>query len=415
MSTIAPANITVARSVHAKKRPRRWIRRALAAVFVAGIAVLVVVSWMPKPLAVETDRVARGPMIVTVDEAAKTRVRDRYVVGAPLAGNLLRVDLRPGDRVRAGDVLARIVPAASPLLDSRSRSEAQARVAAAIASQKEADARKARAEVAVDHARKEADDARRLLATGSFTSAQTRNSEVEERLRAQELESARYSVQVADNQVELARTALRRFGAAGGNDELDVTAPAEGVVLHVMHESAGVVAPGAPVLEIGDPKNLEVVCDALTSDAVNIAPGARVTFERWGGDKPFTGHVRLIEPAAFTRVSALGVEEQRVAVVIDLDTPRDERANLGDGYRLDAQIVVWEAADVRTAPSSAVFRSGGEWTVYVVRDGRARLVTVAVGRRNPTRVEITSGLEAGDVVVVHPSDRIGDGVRVRPI
>lgn len=415
MSTIAPAAIAVSRSTAKKKRPRRWIRRAVAALFVVGIAALLVVSWMPKPLAVETERVTRGAMVVTVDEAAKTRVRDRYVVGAPLAGNLLRVDLRPGDRVRAGDVLARIVPAASPLLDSRSRSEAQTRVAAAIASQKDADARKARAEVAAEHARKEADDARRLLASGSFTPAQTRNSELEERLRAQELESARYGLQVAGSQVELARTALRRFGGAGGSEELDVTAPADGVVLHVLHESAGVVAPGASILEIGDPTNLEVVCDTLTSDAVNIAAGARVTFERWGGDRPFAGHVRLIEPAAFTRVSALGVEEQRVAVIIDLDTPPGERANLGDGYRLDAKIVVWEAADVRMAPSSAVFRSGGEWAVYVVRDGRARLANVAVGRRNPTRVEITGGLEANDTVVVHPSDRLADGARVRPL
>lgn len=415
MSTIAPAVALSRSTASKKKKPRRWIRRAVAAVFVIGVAILVVVSWMPKPLAVETDRVTRGAMVVTVDESAKTRVRDRYVVGAPLGGDLLRVDLRAGDRVRAGDVLARIVPAASPLLDSRSRSEAQTRVAAAIASQKDADARKARAEVAAEHASKEADDARRLLASGSFTPAQARDSELEERLRAQELESARYGVQVAGNQVELARTALRRFGGAAASEELDVTAPAAGVVLHLMHESAGVVTPGAPILEIGDPKNLEIVCDALTSDAIKIAPGAHVTFERWGGDRPFTGHVRLIEPAAFTRVSALGVEEQRVAVIIDLDTPPDERASLGDGYRLDAKIVVWEAADVRTAPSSAVFRSGGEWAVYVVRDGRAHLVRVTVGRRNPTRVEITGGVEAGDVVVVHPSDRLGDDARVRAL
>ena len=398
-----------------KKKPRKWVRRVVIAGFVAAVAVLVVVSWMPKPIAVETERVARGPMVVTVDETAKTRVQDRYVVDAPLAGNLLRVELRAGDRVRSGDVLARMVPAASPLLDPRARSEAQSRVAAAVASQRDADARKVRAEAAADHARKEADDARRLLASGSMTPAAARAAELEERLRAQELESARFGVQVADNQVAIANTALRRFGAAGGGEELDVTAPADGLVLHVRHESAGVVAPGAPLLEIGDPKNLEIVCDVLTSDAVEIAAGARVTFERWGGARPLVGHVRSIEPAAFTRISALGVEEQRVSVILDLDTPLAERATLGDGYRLDAHIVVWEAPDVRTAPSSAVFRSGGAWTVYAVRGGRARLVRVEVGRRNPTRVEITSGLEAGDVVVVHPSDRLADGARVRSI
>ena len=402
-------------ALRSKKRPRKWARRVLAAAFVTSVAVLLVVSWMPKPIAVEVERVARGPMVVTVDEAAKTRVRDRYVVGAPLAGNVLRVELDPGDRVRTGDVLARIVPAASPLLDPRSRSEAQSRVAAAVAAQKEADARKARAEAAAEHAVKEADDVRRLLASGSMTPAAARAAELDERLRARELESARFSVQVAGNQVELARAALQRFGSAGSGEELDVTAPADGVVLHVMHESAGVIAPGAPILEIGEPKNLEVVSDVLTSDAVNVVTGARVTFERWGGDRPFIGHVRLIEPAAFTRVSALGVDEQRVAVIIDLDTPVAERANLGDGYRLDAHIVVWEASDVATAPSSAVFRSGGAWAVYAVRDGRARLVRVAVGRRNPTRVEITSGLEPGEVVVIHPSDRLADGSRVRAL
>ena len=397
-----------------RKRPRKWVRRSLAAAFVTTVAVLLVVSWMPKPIAVEVERVTRGPMVVTVDETAKTRVRDRYVVGAPLAGNVLRVELDPGDRVRTGDVLARIVPAASPLLDPRSRSEAQSRVAAAVASQKEADARKARAEAAAEHAVKEADDVRRLLASGSMTPAAARAAELDERLRARELESARFSVQVADNQVELARAALRRFGSGSG-EELDVTAPADGVVLHVMHESAGVVAPGAPILEIGEPKNLEVVCDVLTSDAVNVVPGARVTFERWGGDRPFVGHVRTIEPAAFTRVSALGVDEQRVSVIIDLDTPLAERTSLGDGYRLDAHIVVWESSDVATAPSSAVFRSGGAWAVYAVRDGRARLVRVGVGRRNATRVEITSGLEPGEVVVMHPSDRLADGSRVRAL
>ena len=414
MST-APTAITVSRAARTKKRPRRWIRRALVAAFVAVVAVLLVLSWMPKPLPVKTDRVTRGPMTVTVDEAAKTRVRDRYVIGAPLGGEVLRVELRPGDRVRAGDVLARIVPSASPLLDSRSRSEAQSRVAAAIASKKEADARKARADVAVEHARVEANDARRLLATNAISPSEARKTELEERLRAQELESARYSVQVADNQVEVARAALRRFGAAGGSEELEVTAPADGVVLHVMHESAGVVVPGAPIVEIGDPRNLEVVCDVLTSDAVNVAPGARVTFARWGGERAITGHVRLIEPAAFTRVSALGVEEQRVSVIIDLDTPAGDRGSLGDGYRVDAQIVVWESGDVRTAPSSAVFRSGGQWAVYLIREGRARLVNVEVGRRNPTRVEILGGIEAGDVVVVHPSDRLSDGARVRSI
>ncbi len=411
----APTTAVPARPPRARKRPRKWVRRVVAGAFVAVVATLLVMSWIPKPLAVETERVTRGPLVITVDEAAKTRVRDRYVVSAPLTGDLLRVELRAGDRVERGAVLARVVPSESPLLDARSRMAAQTRVAAALAAKKEADARRARADAAAEHARAESDDARRLLATGALTAAAARDAELERSLRDQELESARFSVQVADNEIEIARTALGRFGSTARTEELDLTAPASGVVLHVLHESAGVVQPGAPILEIGDPRNLEVACDVLTGDAVNVRPGASVTLERWGGERPFAGHVRRVEPAAFTRVSALGVEEQRVTVLIDLDTPLAERTTLGDGYRLDAHIVVWQAPEVRTAPSSAVFRSGGAWAVYVVRDARARLAHVGVGRRNATRVEITDGVGDGDVVIVHPSDRLADGARVRAL
>jgi HlyD family secretion protein len=409
MTTTALSAPLPARS---KKRRRRWVRRAAAGAFVAVVAVLLVMAWIPKPIAVETGRVARGPMVVTVDENAKTRVRDRFVVGAPLGGDLLRVELAVGDRVAQGAVLARIVPVASPLLDPRSRMQAGSRLAAARAAQKQAGAAKERAAVALEHARKEGNDARRLVASGAITAAAARNTELEERLRAQELESARFSVQVADNEVALARAALERFEPAEAGQELDVTAPADGVVLRVLRESAGVIQPGAPILEIGDPRNLEVVCDVLTSDAVAIRPGAKVTFERWGGARPLEGHVRIVEPEAFTRVSALGVEEQRAPVIIDLDTPEAERGNLGDAYRLDAHIVVWEHPEVLTAPSSAVFRARGSWAAYLVRGRRARLVELEVGRRNETQVEITSGLAAGDVVVVHPSDRLTDGARV---
>ncbi len=395
-----------------KGRARRWVRRAIAGVFVVAAAVLLVMAWLPKPLPVETSHVARGAMRVTVDETSKTRLRDRYIISAPLAGDLLRVELRAGDPIEQGAVLARVVPTAPPLLDARSRLEAASRLAVSLAAQRRATTGKERATVAYEHAHNLADDARRLASTGAISDVSKRDAEVEERLRDQEVASARFSVQVADNEVELARSALKRVAPMAATEQLDVTAPARGVVLHVLRESGGVVLAGAPIVEIGDARVLEVVCDVLTSDAVAIRPGTKVTFERWGGEHPLEGHVRLIEPAAFTRISALGVEEQRASVVIDLDTPPEEWSALGDGYRLDAHIVVWEKSDALTAPSSAVFRAAGTWAVYVVKDGRARKTHVEVGRRNDAQVEILGGVADGDVVVVHPSDRLSDGSRV---
>ncbi len=376
------------------------------------VAALLVVVWMPKPLPVETARVARGPMRVTVDETAKSRVRDRYVISAPLSGDLLRVELHAGDAIERSAVLARIVPTAPPLLDARARLEAGSRLAAALATQKQASATKARADVAFEHAQKNAADAQRLFDTKAISETERRNSELDERLKRQEVASASFAVQVADNEVELARAAMLRVAPSSGSEQLDVTAPGSGVVLHVMRESAGFIQAGTPLVEVGDRHNLEIVCDVLTSDAVTVKPGARVYFERWGGGRPLEGHVRLVEPAAFTRISALGVEEQRAPVIINLDSPPAEWAALGDGYRLDAHVVVWENPDVRTAPSSAVFRSEGAWAVYAVRDGRARLTRVEVGRRNDTTVEVTGGLGDGDVVVMHPSDRLVNDTRV---
>lgn len=391
---------------------RRWLRRvALVLMAIAGV-VIVVLAWLPKPLAVDTAPVARGSMRVTVDEAARTRVKDRYVVSAPLSGDLLRVELRPGDKLAKEAVVARVLPMASPLLDARTRAEAEGRLAAALAGQRQAATGVARAELALEHSKKDTADARRLAQSGTISPDALSNSELDERLRQEELASARFATQVADHDVQIATAALARVRPDGKGEQLDVTAPAPGVVLRVMRESAGVVQAGTPLVEIGDPGALEITCDVLTSDAVGVRPNARVELERWGGPTPLVGHVRLVEPAAFTRISALGVEEQRVNVVIDLDAPREQWATLGDGFRLDARIVTWEQKDVLVLPSSAVFRAQGGWAVYTVEGGRARLVKVDVGHRNDTQVEALAGVAAGATVVVHPSDRLADGARV---
>ncbi len=393
-----------------KKKNRRILGRIAWAVVGVVLVGLVVLALLPKPLSVETTKVVRGRLTVTVDEAARTRVKDRYVVSVPLAGNIGRIELSPGDRVKAGDVIARISPADAPLLDARTRTETEARVAGAIAAQKQAAAAVARAELASSHAASELETARGLAAKGAVVAKSVEDAELEQRLRTEELASAKFAAQVADHEVSMTRAALARFGGKGG-EQFDITAPTSGRVLRIVQKSAGVVMPGAPLLEIGDDAALEVVSDVLTSDAVRIPAAAKVKLLRWGGE-PLAGHVRTIEPSAFTRVSALGVEEQRASVVIDLDEPHTKWAALGDGYRLDVEIVTWEQPDVLVLPQGAAFRSGDGWAVFVVENGRAVERRVELGHRSTFDAEILSGLGEGTAIVLHPSEKLVDGSRV---
>ena len=250
------------------------------------------------------------------------------------------------------------------------------------------------------------------MARGTVAQVALDRAELEHRSRREEVTSAEFGVRVAAHQLEMARAALGRFDdGANAGEQMEVTSPIEGQVLRLLHESAGVVQAGTPLVELGDPSHLEIAVDVLTSDAVQITPGQRVIVERWGGDS-LEGHVRLIEPSAFTRTSALGVEEQRINVVIDLDSPRDEWRRLGDGYRVETQIVIWEADDALKVPANAVFRHEGGWAVYAIVDGVARLTSVETGRRNGLEVEVIGGLEEGARLVAHPSDQVSDGVPV---
>jgi HlyD family secretion protein len=309
-------------------------------------------------------------------------------------------------------VVARIVSSAAPLLDPRARAEAEARVSAAGAALRRAGAVAARIRAELGFARNEAERQRALLKAGGTAQRAAEEAELAERMRAEELSSAEFSRRVAASELDLARAALLRLDAPGGGEGFAVPSPVAGVVLRVVQESEGVVQPGTPLLELGDPTALEVVVDVLTADAVEIRPGAPVTIERWGGAAPLHGHVHRVEPSAFTRISALGVEEQRVNVIIDLDGEPGVRAVLGDGFRVEARIVVWSQDSTLQLPAGAVFRHDGGWAVYAVEQGRARLRRFELGRRNAVQAEVRAGLEEGTAVVVYPSDNLSDGTRV---
>lgn len=414
MSSEHPTKATAKKPVPKGRAALRWARRV--AWIAAGLVLVatIVIAWLPKPVPVDVVPARRGPLIVTIDEAARTRVKDRFVISAPLGGNVMRLELRPGDRVKANDVLARIIPMASSLLDARTRAEAEARVALSRAGLKQAEASLNRARLTHERAVHDLEVATKLAESKVVARDERDRAEVEARVRAEELASARFAVQMANHQVSMAETALRRVTVGRDQtDSFDVPTPADGVVLRVMLPSGGVVAPGTPLLEVGDPSALEVVSDVLTADAVQLRAGARVELDRWGGE-PLRGHIRLIEPSAFTRISALGIEEQRVAVIIDLDDPREKWSALGDGFRLDAHLVIWEAPDVLQVPSSAVFRQDGGWVGYVVVNERAELRTVELGQRSGPSVEVTKGLAENELVIAHPSDQVRPGSKVAP-
>ncbi len=394
-------------------RPR-WVRRAVGLAFALAAAGLLAKAWMPKPTAVDTGLVERRPLVVTVDEDGRARVKDRYVVSAPLSGNVGRIELHPGDSIEEHQVLARLVPLTSPLLDERSRVTGKARLAAAKAARRQADAQVERTRSALEFASAEAKRLETLVAQNVVSELELQRAVLQERTLSADLASAQFGVKVAQHELEMARAALGHLShQADEGSQLEITSPIDGRVLKVLQESEGVVNPGSPLLEVGDPSGLEVVVDILTSDAVQVRPGARVLLERWGGE-PLTGRVRMVEPSAFTRLSSLGVEEQRVNVVIDIESPHELWAALGDGYRVEAKIVVWESDAVLAVPASAVFRAEGEWAAYVVEAQVAHLRKLRVGRRSGTEVQVLEGLEPDAVVITHPSDRIEEGSAVTP-
>jgi HlyD family secretion protein len=399
----------------AQKRKRRavgkWLRRVAWILLGVGVTILVVLAWLPKPVPVDTHIVRRAPMQIAVDDSGRTRVKDKHVISAPISGNLSRIDLHPNDSVERGGILARIEPLAPTLLDPRTKAETAARLAAVMAGARQAGASLERARIAAAKADSDLEETERLAKNGALSAHALEQAQFERRVRKEELSSAEFANQVAQHEIEVVRSTLRRF-SGGQTDEFTVTSPARGRVLKVLRESAGVVQAGTPLLEIGDPAALEIVSDVLTADAVHIQPATRVAIERWGGNAPLAGHVRYVEPSAFTRLSALGIEEQRVNVIIDLDDPHEKWAALGDGYRVETRIVIWQTSDVLAVPASAVFRQGDGWSVFVVNENVAKRRAIEVGKRNDAEFEVLGGLEAGTLIVLHPSERVTDGQRV---
>jgi HlyD family secretion protein len=393
-----------------------WLRRGswiLAGALAAGVLVW---AFAPQPVEVETATVSRGGFRKTVDEDGKTRVRERYVVSAPVPGRLLRVDLKAGAMVEPGMLVARLAPAAPSPLDARTELEYRERVGVAEATRSRTAAEISRARVALEQAKAEEARAAKLADQG-FTSRQTlENAQRDVEIKAKELAAAQFDGHAADHQVALAQAALARYGQeARGKPPAEVweiRSPVAGRVLRVVQESEVVVPAGAPILEIGDPRALEVVVDVLTADAAAIRPGAAVELDHGGGAPVLAGRGRLVEPAAFTKISALGVEEQRVNVVIDFAAPAAAWGNLGDGHRVDARITVDTRDAAVLVPVSALFRHGDGWAVFVASGGRARLRPVTIGPRNGAVAVLLDGLEPGTPVITYPGDAVDDGVRV---
>ena len=387
-------------------------RRVLgSAVVIAGL--ITIVLW-PATLPVDVAPVSRGPLVVTVDEEGVTRVRERFIVSAPVSGRVLRIELEPGDRVTRGQVVARVRAEAPPLLDARSRAEAEAVVESARAALGRARAEEQRAKATLDQARRDLTRVRALAEDSIVTRQELEAHEADVHVAQETANAAAFAVRAATSELQRAEARLAPSRLEAPGRVVSVTAPVEGVVLKRVRESETVVPAGDPLVEIGDHARLEIVSDLLSTDAVRVKAGARAIVEQWGGETPLAARVRRIEPSGFMKVSALGVEEQRVNVVLDFVEPAPAaRASLGDGYRVEVRVVIWESQNVVKVPTSALFRHGEQWAVYVMDRGRARRTLVELGHQTGQYAEVTSGLDEGARVVLHPGDTLVDGARVR--
>ena len=387
-----------------------------AAVLIAGF--LGYAFW-PHPQLVDLARVERSPMMATIDEEARTRVSDVYVVSAPVSGRLLRVEVESGDLVDGQlTTLARILPSDPSFLDARAQDQAEADVRSAEAALELSRAEVQRAEAERDYAQTERQRAVELLERQAVSQAAVDRAELNQRSAEANLQTSRANVLVREAALENARARLMTPAEAESRSPVDggtivVRAPVSGRVLRVVQESETIIQAGAPILELGDPKgDLEVLAELLSTDAVKVTPGDRVIIDKWGGAPPLEGVVDRVEPFGFTKFSALGVEEQRVNVIIRFVDPPSARNALGHGYRVEARIVVWEDESILNAPSSALYRDGPNWMIMTVMNGRARPRQVTVGWNNGAQAEIRSGLEVGETVVLYPSDDVRDGARL---
>ncbi len=391
-------------------------RRIFVITVITAAVALTVYGFLPGAVEVELAKAARGTLQVAIEEEGRTRLKERYTVSAPVPGFLQRIERSVGDAIQKGQVVAVLEPLRSPALDPRSHGEARAAVSAAEAALRAAEERERAARADADYAERRRERMKALFQKGSIARDTLDQAEADAQRAGANRSSAAAAVGVARSDLERARSAARDYASGsrvGGRGGVSVTSPVAGRVFRVWRESEGAVQQGEPLIDVGNQADLEVRVEVLSSDAVKISKGMPVRFGRWGGDQPLAGKVRIVEPAGFTKISSLGVEEQRVVVLVDITSPTEEWNTLGDGYRLDTMFIVWEGKDVLQVPASALFRSGQDWAVFVADGGRAVRRTVQVGRRSALAAEILSGIAEGEQVIARPDDTVREGGRVK--
>jgi HlyD family secretion protein len=386
------------------------------AIALVAVLIIVLLAWgfWPQPVLVEAVVVKHAPLTVTIEEEGRTRVIDRYTISAPVDGVACRVELNVGDPVAQDQVLLGITPMESQVLDPRSRARATAQVAAAesalLAAREQARAAASEAHLATLELKRLRPLVEKKLISGTaFDKAET-----EVQTSAATKRSADFNVEVASYELQAAESVLEYTAGSSGEpaERVPVSSPISGRILKVVRECEGPVRTGEPLLEVGDPSALEVEVDVLSADAVKIKPGMKVLFERWGGEQPLEGIVRIIEPVGFTKISALGVEEQRVLIISDFISKAEQWQRMGDGYRVEARFILWHKDNVLQVPASSLFRYHNGWAVFVIEGKRAKRREVKVGQRNGLIAQILEGLEEGETVTNHPSDDVEDGVRI---
>jgi HlyD family secretion protein len=392
---------------------KKWLWRIVATLIAVGLLAVIGLSIRPRPVPVEVVAVSVGPLEQKIVDDGHARIRERYTVSAPVAGTLARIELHEGDAVEPGAILARMLPLPSPLLDPRAREVAGHHVASTEDGHRQAQASLERAEDAAATAKHDLERIQGLFAHEAVSQAQLDSALAEVRVKQAEVEAARFAERVAAHGIEEAKAALDTFSnREHGTSQLLITSPVHGRVLHVLQKSEGVVRAGTALVELGDPEALELVVDVLSQDAVQIHPGMSARAVHWGGGAPLQATVRLVEPAAFTRTSALGVDEQRVNVLLDLASPAAEWRALGDQFATEVEVTTWSRPDALQVPTSALFRRADGWAIFVVDGGVATVRLVEVGHRGPMQAEVLSGVKAGDLVIIHPGATVRPGVAV---
>jgi len=400
-----------------RKRSAAW-RRLVPITIGAAVFATIITALRPSPIPVEVATVSYGPLTVSVLEEGKTRIRHRYVISPPVAGLLERIELRAGAAIKAGEtVLATIQPQPSSFLDPRSQAEAEARVKGADAARMQHGMQVERAKSALQFAEKEMARAKDLKQSGAIATKEWDAAETQVNMLRRELSAAEFALQVAEFEFAQAQAALLMQAKNPANDKVEpykIVSPVNGFVLNVFEESSRVITPGTPIMEVGDPNDLEAEIELLSSDAVGVQPGAMVNIEQWGAEKPLRARVTVVEPGGFTKISALGVEEQRVKVRVEFVDPLPPGKFLGDRYRVEARIITWHNDSVLQVPTGALFRRGSDWMTFLEQRGKARLAKVEILHNNGTAAEVVGALTQGQRVIVHPPDAVADGKAVRP-